>query len=225
MHGSCAILGVFGSGPGSTLRGHRWSTGVAIECTAVHYLAIGNILEQHSARLEEADSEMAKNEPPKARTTGQGTMGKMKEDVGKNQTQDKDIVPLPWAAREGHLTLIKILLDHLTPKICITNRPQARLALHLALQGCNVGGPELSHSEVVKLLERKGAPVLDELYTALKDNNQAILRTLVDLDLLPGTTSREYSEFMARDIFARVVDSGQAHRAINLDAGARIQRS
>ena len=42
---------------------------------------------------------------------------------------------------------------------------------------------------------RKGAPVLDELYTALKDNNQAILHTLVDLDLLPGTTSHEYSEF------------------------------
>ena len=108
---------------GHFIAGHRWSAGVAIEYTAVYYLAIGNILEQHSARLKEADSEMAKNETPKARTTEQGTMGKMKEDVGKNQTQDKDITPLPWAAREGHLTLIKILLDHLTPKICIINRP------------------------------------------------------------------------------------------------------
>lgn len=158
------------------IAGQRWSAGVAIECTAVYYLAIGNILEQHSAGIEEADFKIANSKMPKAHNAGQGTKGKMKEEVGGDGTQDKDIAPLPWAAREGHLTLIKILLDHLTPKICITNTPQARWALHLALQSCNVGCTESSHSEITKLLVRKGASVLDEFYTALKDNNQAIVR-------------------------------------------------
>ena len=177
------------------IAGHRWSSGVAIECTAVYYLAIGNILEQHSTRLKEADSEMSNKKTPNSRITGLEKKGKMKEEARKDEMQNKDITPLPWAAREGHLTLIKILLDHLTPKICITNRPQARLALHLALQGCNIGGPESSHSKIAKLLVQKGAPVLDELYAALKDNNQVIVRTLANLDLLPKTTSRENSEF------------------------------
>ena len=154
------------------LADHRWAAAAAKEISVINYFALGAI-RRFSAGITPSSEENLGD----SRNSFPGLHSVCNEvpEAGK-------CFPLEWAVCNGYLGVVRVIFE-IAPNICRAEQVQVGSALHRIWRSIPTDSDKYY---IARALIKHGAPVADEVWNAIRENDGTSLQLLADLGVRAG---------------------------------------